>query len=333
MFTQELVTASNDPVITLAQGEVEAPPQPRGENGKFVKVPTAEEKEAEARALFGKLKEQDKRGGSPVAVEQPKEAAQAAPEEEAIAESEVDKEAHAAALANAKRLKIPAKALAAMSKAEIVQAGQDWARQISENGKLSREIGELREQAKARTAPTESASSKDEQPDDDVGKVLQPLIAKLDLDDETGKTLSEMFKVLEARHSAQVKSLQAELGKVAEERTMRLVQEAKGKLLERFPQLGEEDGEQRVLARMASLNKTGDYDNYADLMTDACKIELPPAASAPQVSQQPSTAKRNGVALTQNSAPKPVPLTPEQEEKAIFDKIMEQARQHPLRDR
>lgn|GEM_PF-5770808 len=325
--------ASNDPEIAIAQQDDAHGVPVRGEDGKFASAPkrkSEKEFESESRAAFARVMDQSKaadsgQGEQHVDQEQERDAAKAAPVIEGEGEGVVNKEAHAAALVAATRLKIPAKALNAMSPAEIVQAGQDWQKQISENGKLSRELGELREKNKASEAASKEAPSEDAQPSDDLDVDLQPLLARLDVDEETGKVLGLMFKAVEARHASKVKSLESELGKVAEERTERLVEKALGGLSDKFVGLGDDESKKRVLTRMASLIKTGDYSSYDALAEDACKIELPPSASTSQVSQQTSTAKRNGVAMTKTSSPKHTASDPQKTERAAFDKIMQMA--------
>lgn len=213
-----------------------------------------------------------------------------------VVEVQVDKAAHAAALAAAKRLKIPAKAIESMTPAELVEAGKDWEAQISANGALSREIGELREKVKASSVSKEAAPVQTAQPADDLDSVLQPFVAKLEVDEETGKTLGEMLKAVDARWASRVQTLESQLGEFAQDRTMRVVQESRDRLRERFPQLGDDAVfEGQVLPHVVKLVKGG-Y-TLPEAISHAAAIEFPTAAPS-QVSHETKSSKRNGVAVT-----------------------------------
>lgn len=237
-----------------------------------------------------------------------------APEQAEGSETEsVDKEALAAAMLDAQRLQIPAKALEGMSKAEIVQAGRSWAKQVSENGKLSQKFGELEKQIEAIRAGKEAASAKADQPASDLDSLVQPFVA--DFDESTRKSLSGIAKAIHSQAEIQVNALKGEFAKMKAE--LESLQQAsgrvagetiRGELKGRFPQLGKADAWNAVLSRADALVKLPEYQGNPKLAIEhAARIECASSQPAEQVSES-TRDKRNGVASTSSQAPRKAPI-------------------------
>lgn len=301
-----------------------APAPARGRSGKFVAGPG--NPDAFNKAVDAAFAEQgalesvatDRKDallalGTPAEKEQPEEAPE---KSEAPAgktksdEPEVDTDAVEAGVSALKRLKVPAKLIDGMTKAEIADYGKEAKRQAAEQDSLRRELGELRKASKESTAPKKE-SAPAEQPFDLEAK-LQPL--GLVLDEDAGNAVGELFKQTQKHYDTKIAALQAKLDAVLPEieqskaaRVSKLVDEAKAGLEKRFPQLSDKADFERVLGRMAKLNASGEYSDAAELMLHASKIELDEVAESQTPPQPPR--KRAASPLTDTSKLAPGPMT------------------------
>jgi hypothetical protein len=327
-YARHAEIAPAQPLVSEAPAPT-TPERPRGEDGKFLKTPpTPEEVD---RAVFEKHRAKMAASLAPdVLTEQPKEAKGEQPDapaeqEESKAEA-VDKDALAAALQNAKRLKIPKSALDALAPKDLVQANEAWSKQLRASDDLSRELGELRKQIEETKAkPKESAQA--EQPDD-YDALVQPFVA--DYDDGTRNSLKGIAKVARDYADAQTKTLKGELDALRGElqslkqaRGAEVAESIRGELRESFPQLGEGEVWNAVLKRAETLLRIPDYQgNPREALEHACKIECASSQPAKQVSDSTDRSKRNGVASTTTQAARKAPLNGEAHERAVFDRLM-----------
>jgi hypothetical protein len=309
-------TSQAQPLVLEPEGDTKArarqiaEEKTRGADGKFAKQVSKEDAEAADDAWFERAKSSLQQTVLPDTKKEQAPEPVAAPEQ--VSESEtpsVDKEALAAAMLNAKRLKIPAKALDAMSPTEIVQAGQDWKAQIAENGKLSQKFGELEKKIEAMSSGKVEASAKADQPSEDFDTLVQPFVA--DYDESTRKSLTGIAKVIHTQAKAESSALKSELaevkaalGKLQSSSGMAVAETIRNELKGKVPQLGKAEVWNAVLARADMLVKAPEYQaNPRQAIEHAIRIECEPTPAAEQVSES-TRGKRNGVASTHTQAPR-----------------------------
>lgn len=237
-----------------------------------------------------------------------------------------DSSAVEAGLSALKRLKVPAKLIEAMSKAEVAEYGKEAARQAAEKDSLFRENGELRKQV-GKSKPKETESSTDEQPDDLEAELK--LLAST-LDDDAGKAVGGLARKIAAQSRSEVSKLRAQLEEIhgslqLDEVAGELVDEAKADLAERFPQLSDRKFIRKtVLPMMGKLNSDGEYTDAngvvdrATLLAHAAKIvcEEKPVA-APQ-----SRSKAANPITDTSSSSRSRPKTLDQKMDMAFDMVV-----------
>jgi hypothetical protein len=232
------------------------------------------------------------------------------------ADDDVDKDAVAAALTTAKRLKIPAKVLESMSQKELAEAGKDWKKQSDESAKLSRELGEMRKQIEAtKSAKVESAVA--DQPAD-VDELVKPSVASFD--DETRNSLTGMSKVIVNKLRGEIVERDKRLDEL-NDRFTRLerhteAESIRGEMSGAFPALGKSDVWGAVLKRADAIAKSEDYSD---------KIECPLPSADSQVSASTS-GKRNGVATANVKAPRQAPTSKEDQMRSAYLRAVGQSR-------
>lgn len=324
---QKEVTPAGAPVDPKGQDE-----KPRDQSGRFSSENRQKAFDAAADAWRAKLDKDravdaDLRGRmEPPSEQAPDAKAKAdAPEQatESKAEDAVDKDAVAAALTAAKRLKIPAKVLDSMSPSELADAGRDWKKQVDESAKLSRELGEMRKQIEAtKTAKAESVQA--DQPAD-VDELVKPSVASFD--DETRNSLTGMSKVIVSKLRTEIAERDKRLADL-DSKLQRLerhteAESVRGEMTGVYPALGKANVWSAALKRADSLVTLPDYDgNYTDALRDAIKIECPSPTSAEQVSTSDSGKRHAATANVR--APRPAQPTKEDQLRASYLKAVGQ---------
>ncbi len=220
----------------------------------------------------------------------------------------VDIQAVEVGLSALKRLKVPAKLIDGMTKAEVAEYGKEAIRQAAERDSLFRENGELRKQV-GNTPAKSAESAKAEQPAPDLAADLKLLTETLG--DDTGEAIGGLIKKQTAALTAENAALKERLDKIeghfnADIRTKAadsLVEDAMAELEERFLGLSDKATRKRLVQRILALDDTGSYTDKDELLSHAAKIELEPKpASQPKSSR--STAA-NPITDTSRSSPRP----------------------------
>jgi hypothetical protein len=310
-------------------GAAPTPERTRGADGRWTTPKAAEEqKTAKEQEWFDKMRAGMKENLLPgVEQAQAAKAKADAPEQANGSEAEsVDKEALAAALLNAKRLKIPAKALDAMSPTELVQAGQDWKAQIAESGKLSQKFGELEKQIEAIRSGKVAASGTPDQPAKDLAAYVQPLVA--DYDESTKNLIGGLAKevdlriqVIQRAADERVAKLEESLGKLQTASGLTVAEGIRAELKGAYPQLGKADAWNSVLARADVLARLPEYQgNPRQAIEHAVRIEIGSPQASANVPES-NRGKRNGVASTTSQAPRGRSDSQEDRDRAVYNRI------------
>ena len=233
--------------------------------------PAGEDDEDEEELPFGVEEEEEE--------ELPEEADQA-PEVEPEPEDQVDKEEKPVeegipsddlekAIAALKRDGLPASVIEKMTNSEIVALGEKRAKVQGDADNAYRELTELKNQKEMATdSETESAAlaePTDQPVSSNVQEAIQPFADIFG--DDAAEALSEYGK---ASMAPLLETIQAQNNMLEAV----LMDSAKGKLQDRFPQLADGESYARVSDRMRSLAKTGEYADIDNLMSDAARIEF-----------------------------------------------------------
>ena len=233
--------------------------------------PAGEDDEDEEELPFGVEEEEEE--------ELPEEADQA-PEVEPEPEDQVDKEEKPVeegipsddlekAIAALKRDGLPASVIEKMTNSEIVALGEKRAKVQGDADNAYRELTELKNQKEmAPESETESAAlaePTDQPVSANVQEAIQPFADIFG--DDAAEALSEYGK---ASMAPLLETIQAQSNMLEAV----LMDSAKGKLQDRFPQLADGESYARVSDRMRSLAKTGEYADIDNLMSDAARIEF-----------------------------------------------------------
>ena len=233
--------------------------------------PAGEDDEDEEELPFGVEEEEEE--------ELPEEADQAT-EEEPESEDQVDEEEQPVeesvpsddlekAIAALKRDGLPASVIEKMTNSEIVALGEKRAKVQGDADNAYRELTELKNQKEmAPESETESAAlaePTDQPVSANVQEAIQPFADIFG--DDAAEALSEYGK---ASMAPLLETIQAQSNMLEAV----LMDSAKGKLQDRFPQLADGESYARVSDRMRSLAKTGEYADIDNLMSDAARIEF-----------------------------------------------------------
>lgn len=332
-------------VVSEAQAPT-TPSRERNADGTFAKpAPTREDLEQADRAVFEKHLAAMKEMTAPGAVkeEQPKDAnadKADAPKAEEPQKTSVDKDALAAAYANAKRYGIPKSALDKMTPQEILAENEDWAKRIKANDDVSRKLadqGKLIEELRAKVQEPPAAKPV-VQPDKDFDALVQPFVA--DFDDGTRDSLKGIAKVAREYADSKTKALEAQLAEsrqafeeirkelngLKQARGAEVAEQIRGELKGAYPSLGEKETWNAVLARTEALLKSPDY--QADpraALEHAVRIECASSPAPSQVSESGNRSKRNGVASTATQAARGGTVdSSEAHDRKVFEKLLAQ---------
>ena len=233
--------------------------------------PVGEADEDEEELPFGGEEEEEE--------ELPEEADQA-PEVEPEPEDQVDKEEKPVeegipgddlekAIAALKRDGLPASVIEKMTNSEIVALGEKRAKVQGDADNAYRELTELKNQKEMATdSETESAAlaePTDQPVSANAKEAIQPFADIFG--EDAAEALSEYGK---ASMAPLLETIQAQSNMLEAV----LMDSAKGKLQDRFPQLADGESYARVSDRMRSLAKPGEYADIDNLMSDAARIEF-----------------------------------------------------------
>lgn len=250
--------------------------------------------------------------------EEPESEEQATEEEQPVEEREEGDDLSKAITA-LKRDGLSSSVIEKMTEAEIIELGEKRAKVQGDADNAYRELSELRKQQE--TAPeSETESKANAEPTD------QPVVADLD---QAVKPFADIFgedaaEALTGYSKAAVKPLVDALAAQSQMVEDMMLKSTKSDLLDRFPQLADQESYARVSTRMQTLAKSGEYSDFRSLMSDAARIEF--SDDSHQASTEISSKRAKDKAAGQmspatGSEPPSHSLSSDEREEALLDAL------------
>lgn len=265
------------------------------------------------------------------AQEETAEEAQEAPAEDDL-EAEPDQDLERA-LSALRRYKTPDAVLKSMDRDQLIRWGSHLAKIQGDYDKTYTTLREMQDSESDPNAGEQVPTRAEAAPSVDIGATTKKLAEVLGLDEQDGQILDEVFTGI-------VEPLRRELSERAQRDAARdtavasiLMDTARSRLVERFPQLGDEAKFAPVQQKMQQLIRGGGYDNVASAMEDAAWIIYGKEMQAARSSQQDSKnlAKAKGRPAAPTSKTPPAALSHDERLTTVLQKLEAGATQEEAR--